>query len=155
MTQPSELYQRQPGYKASSNQPVSHYNRSTVLETARQFDMNRQPNNSSSLPPLLIHRPTLPNTINNNHAHESITSSISSSNGSNNNELIINPRPVGQKRLQSNRKSIANPTTQTNYRTKPQISIARLDSRPPMQQKPTMYRRRTPPPIPPKYRSSI
>jgi hypothetical protein len=41
-----------------------------------------------------------------------------------------------------------NLTTKTMVLTKPQISTARIDIRPPAQKKPTPRRRRTPPPIP-------
>ena len=62
--------------------------------------------------------------------------------------LEWNSYSVEQKRTRSNEKPTTNSAARTVLLTKPQISTARIDIRPPAQKKPTVRRRRTPPPIP-------
>jgi hypothetical protein len=123
---------------------------SAVRETIHKFDMFGVSNKLSSSPPPLpppLRRPSVPITMNNNHINESPTSSIISSTESTHSEPMIHSNRIEQNKTQSYRKSITNSTSQ--------LSNARIDIRPPTQQKPTRFRRRTPPPIPLKYKSSI
>jgi len=103
---------------------------STVRETIHKFRMRGTSNKLSSSPP----PPSLPITVNNNHINESPTLSVISSTHS---EPMMHSNPTEQNGTQSNRKS-----------------STRVDIRPPRQQKPSRFRRRTPPPIPLESRSS-
>jgi hypothetical protein len=125
---------------------------SAVRKTIHKFGMHAISNKLSSSPPPpplppSLHRPSLPITITNNHINESPTLSVISSTESTRSEPMIHSNSTEQNRTQSYRKSITNSTSQ--------LSNTRPDIRSPTQQKPSRFRRRTPPPIPLKYKSSI
>jgi hypothetical protein len=134
--------------------PRPHRSGSAVRETVKKFDKLAKSNGSSSVPPPRpppLKYSSAPIKINNKSTQsktETPTSSLSSLNDSTHDEHGINPKPTEQKGPQSNDKMTTNLTTKTTVLTKPQISTARIDIRPPAQKKPTPRRRRTPPPIP-------
>jgi hypothetical protein len=136
MTQPSTFSTSQQTFKKINN----HNNfRSKVRETAHKFDMLGKSNNSTPSPSPSHHSSAIIQ-LNNNHTNGTVTSSISSSSDSINSEYVVNSSPLEPKRSLSSDKLTLNST---------HISTAKIEIRPPIQQKPNPRHRRTPPPIPP------
>jgi hypothetical protein len=144
-----------PTYRELNNQDDKHsiqdkHHHTNVRETVRKFDMLGKSNGLPTTPPPRpppIQHSSVPIKVNNKSTQATNESQTSSSDSSHS-DHGVSSNSTEQKRTRSNEKPTMNPGTRTILLTKPQISTARIDIRPPAQKKPTARRRRTPPPIP-------
>ena len=125
--------------------------RQIVRDTVRRFDMLGQTNSAISSPPPPLppppQRPSIPIKINNkqtNSKDDSPTASLNSFTNSFHSELIMNSPASERRHLISNNTSNSTPIA----RPKPTFPSSTAD-------RPTKFRRRTPPPIPTESTPSI
>lgn len=138
MSQPSVFYASPAIVKKINNQ--NGY-RSRVRETARKFDMMGK-SNSSPPSPASSHHSSVAIQI--NEKNEISRSLSSSSTDSITDDDVIAER----KKSAASEKQTPDLSTETVLLTKPHISTARIEIRPPTQHRPTPRLRRTLPPIP-------
>ncbi|CAF1285260.1 unnamed protein product [Adineta ricciae] len=130
--------------KSSHKYSVPDSSRQIVRDTVRQFDMLGQTNYTISSPPPPLppppHRPSIPMKINNkqiNSKDDSPTSSLNSFTNSTHSELIMDSAASERRHLVSINTSNSTPIA----RPKPTLPSHTAN-------RPTKFRRRTPPPIP-------
>ncbi len=138
MSQPTVLY-ASPLTTKKTNTPNGY--RSRVRETARRYDMLGK-SNSPPPTPVLPHHSSVSIQIN-NAEHNEASPSISSSSS----DSITDDDFITAERKKSD-KTTPDLSTEPVLLTKPHISTARIEIRPPSQHRPTPHIRRILPPIP-------